>query len=175
MCGVLRPKNWCKHLRNAALKAGIPVKNTPLYVRSLTQLRKNQRADKTRSGRKAPRKFDLLPIRKVMNTESELDAAIGITEETSVKTSSGVCNCGNADNDTKVIACGNSNCKVKVYHLKCVRLRKMPKSDWVCLDCRNSISTKRKLNFEEENPKRQKNDNHKKMFYMQKYVCLVIS
>ena len=46
-CGVSRPTKWCSHLRNAALKAGIP-------IRSLTQLRRNQRADKSKSGWKAP-------------------------------------------------------------------------------------------------------------------------
>ena len=46
-CGVSRPTKWCSHLRNSALKAGIP-------IRSLTQLRRNQRADKSKSGWKAP-------------------------------------------------------------------------------------------------------------------------
>ena len=69
-CGVLRPRNWCSHLRNAALKAGMQVKNTPIFMRSLTQLRKNQRADKTKSGRKAPRKFDLIQIHE-LNTEEQ--------------------------------------------------------------------------------------------------------
>ena len=157
MCGVLRPKNWCKHLRNAAIKAGVPVKNTPLYVRSLTQLRKNQRADKTKSGRKAPRKFDLLPIRHQMNIESDVDASSVILAPQD-KTGGGVCYCGNTDSDSNVVACSNVNCKVKLYHMKCVRLRKMPKVEWTCLDCRNSLPTKRKLEFEEENTKKQKSD-----------------
>ena len=40
-------------------------------MRSLTQLRKNQRADKSKSGWKAPRKFDLIQIHE-LNTEELL-------------------------------------------------------------------------------------------------------
>ena len=46
------------------------VKNTPIFMRSLTQLRKNQRADKSKSCRKAPRKFDLIQIHE-RNTEEQ--------------------------------------------------------------------------------------------------------
>ena len=45
-CGVRRPKNWCPHLRRAGLKAGLKIQESPVYLKNLTQLRKNQRADK---------------------------------------------------------------------------------------------------------------------------------
>ena len=45
-CGVCRPKNWCPHLRRAGLKAGLTIQESPVYLKNLTQLRKNQRADK---------------------------------------------------------------------------------------------------------------------------------
>ena len=41
---------------------------TPV-LKSLTQLRKNQRADKTKSGKKAPRRFDIIPLHKELNND----------------------------------------------------------------------------------------------------------
>ena len=38
-------------------------------MKNLTQLRKNQRPDKTKSGRKQPRTFDLIPINDLYNSE----------------------------------------------------------------------------------------------------------
>ena len=72
-CGSCRPSNWCPHLRNAARKAGMKVKESPVYLKNLTQLRKNQRADKSKSGRKQPRKFDLIPIHEMYNYEESED------------------------------------------------------------------------------------------------------
>ena len=53
------------------MKAGMAVPKTPVFLKSLTQLRKNQRADKSKSGRKAPRKFDLIQIHELNNQWSE--------------------------------------------------------------------------------------------------------
>ena len=39
-------------------------------MKNLTQLRKNQRIDKTKSGRKQPRKFDLVQIHELNNREN---------------------------------------------------------------------------------------------------------
>ena len=39
-CGSCRPSIWCPHLRNAARKAGMKVKESPVYLKNLTQLRK---------------------------------------------------------------------------------------------------------------------------------------
>ena len=74
-CGI-RPKNWCSHMRSAALKAGIQTPSTPSYVRSLSQLRKSQRPDKTKSGRKVPRRFDLMPIHELNGPEETEDIQI---------------------------------------------------------------------------------------------------
>ena len=72
-CGICRPKNWCVHLRNAAKKAGLAVRDSPVYLKNLTQLRKNQRVDKSKSGRKQPRKFDLIQIHELYNKEESED------------------------------------------------------------------------------------------------------
>ena len=89
-CGSLRPNKWCLHLRNAAKKAGLQVRDSPVYLKNLTQLRKNQRADKSRSGRKQPRKFDLVPIQDLYNQEEQeqiqlnLDASYPVQQKSTV-------------------------------------------------------------------------------------------
>ena len=70
--------NWCPHLRNAARKAGLKVKESPVYLKNLTQMRKNQRADKSKSGRKQPRKFDLIPIHEMYNDEESEDILLNL-------------------------------------------------------------------------------------------------
>ena len=77
-CGSCRPSNWCPHLRNAARKAGLKVKESPVYLKNLTQMRKNQRADKSKSGRKQPRKFDLIPIHEMYNDEESEDILLNL-------------------------------------------------------------------------------------------------
>ena len=170
------------------------VKNTPIFMRSLTQLRKNQRADKTKSGRKAPRKFDLIQIHE-LNTEEQseeiqltLDSSLPLLPKSTVDdainavvaqaepeenatidpidVNVGVgqvdeklwCVC-NKPADGDMIGCDNSECKTEWFHFECVKIRKVPKGDWFCKDCRSGNSATRKITFEDENqtkPKRQK-------------------
>ena len=47
-------------------------------MKNLTQLRKNQRVDKNRSGRKQPRKFDLIQVQDLYNQEESEDIQIGL-------------------------------------------------------------------------------------------------
>ena len=194
-CGVCRPTKWCSHLKNAALKAGIPVKNTPVYMRSLTQLRRNQRADKSKSGRKAPRKFDVLQIHELNSQEEsqeiqlELASLISPMPTSTVEdTIEAVIQAGientlaqNVNNDDintserhedeklwcickkpssgEMIGCDNPDCKVEWFHFECMHIRRAPKGDWFCIECRSGNSTKRKLTFGDENlkkPKKQK-------------------
>ena len=68
-CGYRPRKNWCIHLRRAGLKAGMEIAEKTPVLKSLTQLRKNQRADKTKSGKKAPRRFDIIPLHKELNND----------------------------------------------------------------------------------------------------------
>lgn len=35
-----------------------------------------------------------------------------------------------------VVLCGNTNCKIKKFHLKCLGLKRRPKIGWKCIDCR---------------------------------------
>ena len=204
-CGVRRPRNWCAHLRNAARKAGMEVPNTPIYLKSLTQLRKNQRADKSKSGRKAPRRFDLIQIHELNNQdesqEIELEVAKSMplfprstvddvidsvvsqayateavddvidmvaspTDAEEVIASSSDKNVEDTEklrcvcskpSESQMIACVNLECKVEWFHFKCVNIRKAPRGEWICIQCRSSVSTKRKLTFgKESDSKKQK-------------------
>ena len=70
-CGYCPPRNWCPHLRNAGIKAGMNVKAKTPVLKSLTLLRKKQRIEKSKSGKKAPRRFDIVPLHKEINNEKE--------------------------------------------------------------------------------------------------------
>lgn len=72
-CGYCPPRNWCNHLRNAGIKAGMKIKSKTPILKSLTMLRKKQRIDKTKSGKKAPRRFDIVPLHKEINTIDECE------------------------------------------------------------------------------------------------------
>ena len=70
-CGYCQPRNWCSHLRNAGIKAGMNIREKVPVLKSLTVLRKNQRADRSKSGKKAPRRFDIIPLHKELNNQKE--------------------------------------------------------------------------------------------------------
>ena len=71
LCGYCPRRKWCVHLKRAALKAGLNVSCHTPKLKNLSSLRKNQRADKTKSGKKAPRTFDIVPLEKELNSENE--------------------------------------------------------------------------------------------------------
>ena len=71
LCGYCPRRKWCIHLKRAALKAGMNVACHTPKLKNLSSLRKNQRADKTKSGKKAPRTFDIVPLEKELNSENE--------------------------------------------------------------------------------------------------------
>ena len=59
--------------------------------------------------------------------------------------------------ESQMIACDNLECKVEWFHFKCVNIRKAPRGEWICIQCRSSVSTKRKLTFgKESDSKKQK-------------------
>ena len=204
-CGSRRANNWCPHLRSAAIKAGVKVVDSPLYLKSLTQLRKNQRADRSKSGRKQPRKFDLVPMRDLYNSEeteqiqlqldssydllprSNVDTVIDsvISQVSSLPSTNNEYNCQSNTEDVgaqpiheeadelvgeeddklwcichqpssgEMIGCDDKKCKVEWYHFSCLNIKRAPKGKWLCPMCR-STSTKRKLEFEDENEKAKK-------------------
>ena len=54
-----------------------------------------------------------------------------------------------------MIGCDDKKCKVEWYHFSCLNIKRAPKGKWLCPMCR-STSTKRKLEFEDENEKAKK-------------------
>ena len=59
---TVQKENGVSILQNAARKAGIKFSQPKQKVISLSNLRRNQRVDKSKAGKKAPRKFDLIPL-----------------------------------------------------------------------------------------------------------------
>jgi hypothetical protein len=51
----------------------------------------------------------------------------------------------------EMIGCDNLECKIEWFHFECMKIRRAPKGDWFCLECRSGNSTKRKLSFDDEN------------------------
>ena len=178
-CGSRRPKSWCSHLKNAALKAGMKIADSPVYLKNLSQLRKNQRADKSKSGRKQPRKFDLVPIKELYTLEEtesiqlDLDSSYERLPRSSVDDviESVVAEVANqvpvAENDEgradkklwclcqmessgDMIACDNLKCDVEWFHFTCMDITAAPDGEWFCPKCQGNQATKRKLQFEDE-------------------------
>ena len=46
------------------------------------------------------------------------------------------CICNDTANSTKMIMCGNENCDKQWYHIKCLKMKRIPKSKWICDECR---------------------------------------
>jgi len=47
------------------------------------------------------------------------------------------CVCKKPDDGSKMILCENENCRSgKWFHLKCLNIKRVPKGDWFCLDCK---------------------------------------
>ncbi len=38
--------------------------------------------------------------------------------------------------DDQLIGCDGDNCSVEWFHLKCLRIKRVPKGKWYCPDCR---------------------------------------
>ena len=51
----------------------------------------------------------------------------------------------------EMIGCDNLERKIEWFHFECMKIRRAPKGDWFCLECRSGNSTKRKLSFDDEN------------------------
>ena len=158
------------------------IADSPVYLKNLSQLRKNQRVDKTKSGRKQPRKFDLVPIRDLYTLDeaediqldldssyeqlprSTVDDAIeAVVAKATVEKDSTTepgdaklwCLC-RQESSGEMIGCDNLECEVEWFHFSCLNLSSAPEGVCFCPNCRGNYSTKRKLDFEEENPKQPK-------------------
>ena len=170
LCGV-KPRNWCSHMRSAALKAGVKVPNTPVFMKSLTQLRKNQRPDKNKSGRKAPRTFDLIPVHELNSAAESEEIQLNLALSQAVPPRSTVddviesvvqqaytdqtlwCLCQEPSSGD-MIGCDGPECQIEWFHFTCVQLEIAPEGDWFCTQCKPKTS-KRKLNFD-KNPRPKK-------------------
>ena len=170
LCGV-KPRNWCSHMRSAAVKAGIKIPNTPIFMKSLTQLRKNQRPDKNKSGRKAPRTFDLIPIHELNNADeseqiqldlalsepalprSSVDDVIESVVQQAYSDQQLWCLCQQPSHG-EMIACDGPECLIEWFHFSCVKVESAPEGDWFCSQCKPK-SSKRKLDFD-KNPRPKK-------------------
>lgn len=45
------------------------------------------------------------------------------------------CICQRYIEDSTLVGCDNDDCKVKWFHLQCLRLKNPPKGRWLCMDC----------------------------------------
>jgi len=55
----------------------------------------------------------------------------------------GCCACNLPENEDDLIHCGEKECLVKKFHLKCVRVKKIPKGKWFCSDCKGKRNVKK--------------------------------
>ena len=75
--GAVKKKNKCKHLNDAGDVVGLPrVDKDKTYVRNLSVLRKNKRSDKSKSGKKQPRKYDILPAHASGSNEEDMQVEV---------------------------------------------------------------------------------------------------
>ena len=58
-------------------------------------------------------------------------------QDNQVNSGQGYCVCGGDDDGRKMILCENENCKRQWYHIKCIKLKRVPKGHWYCNDCRS--------------------------------------
>lgn len=58
--------------------------------------------------------------------------------ELSTTNASVCCYCKEKEEGT-VVVCGNTNCEIEKFHLKCLGLKRRPKKGWRCIDCRKTV------------------------------------
>ena len=52
----------------------------------------------------------------------------------------GYCTCKGPDDGRKMICCDNSLCTVQWYHVRCLKLKNVPKGKWYCPLCRGKTA-----------------------------------
>ena len=53
------------------------------------------------------------------------------------------CTCNLSSKEDELIHCGQKDCSIKTFHLKCVRVKKIPKGKWFCLECKKLRNLKK--------------------------------
>ena len=61
---------------------------------------------------------------------------------TNAKSPGKMCYCNMSEKDNDLIGCDNKNCQIKWFHLKCLRIMKIPKERWFCPECRKAKKQK---------------------------------
>ena len=55
----------------------------------------------------------------------------------------GCCTCKLPESEDDLIFCCDKGCLIKSFHMKCVRVKRVPKGKWYCPDCKRSRETKK--------------------------------
>ena len=77
---------------------------------------------------------------KYFTTKSVLVPSNGVVQSGST---SKYCICGGEDDGQQMVCCDNENCCVQWYHVKCLKVKRVPKGKWFCPQCK-SETVKRK-------------------------------
>ena len=88
------------------------------------------------------------------NDQPQSTASTNDLSQSAASTSSGevqnlYCYCRKPEDGCMMIGCDNPNCKIEWYHIKCLKLKHIPKGKWYCPDCqlgKPSKSLKKKGN-----------------------------
>jgi len=78
------------------------------------------------------------------------EPVILIKDSISAGSESSKCYCKLNKDEDAVIECANKNCTILSYHVKCVKMKKIPSGKWYCPECRrHGMTTKRKRVYDE--------------------------
>ena len=75
------------------------------------------------------------------STSEKVLQHVATSDSTSVSTSGNYCVCRGVDDGTTMICCDAENCSVQWFHTRCIKLKRVPKGNWLCPQCK---PTKRK-------------------------------
>lgn len=48
------------------------------------------------------------------------------------------------EKDDNLIGCDGNSCSIEWFHMKCLRIKRVPKGNWYCPDCRKKKTSKNK-------------------------------
>ena len=55
------------------------------------------------------------------------------------------CKCKMSEDEDGLIMCESKTCKIQWFHIKCMRIKKIPKGKWFCVKCKTKKQKKRQL------------------------------
>ena len=67
------------------------------------------------------------------------------TQLTVIKTQDEWCICKMSEDEDDLIMCESKTCKHQWFHIKCMRIEKIPKGKWFCVKCKTKKQKKRQL------------------------------